>query len=124
MVENDVLEELRREVQRIGMTLRALTRTVDDLARQVSELKTRPCIPPSPTYDLNVDDSSDRVREDLSWNRLLAMVHEAGSALTADELARRWGRSRSRTSEVLNKLVDEGRLTKVRDGRRVRFKAT
>ena len=61
---------------------------------------------------------------DMSWEKLLALLKSSRSAMTAAELADRWGRSRSRTSEVLNKLVEEGQLVKFRDGRRIRFRTT
>ena len=38
------------------------------------------------------------------------------------ELAKLWGKSRSRTSEVLNRLVGEGHVVKYRDGREIKFR--
>ncbi|MGY5858452.1 MAG: helix-turn-helix domain-containing protein, partial [Candidatus Thorarchaeota archaeon] len=60
---------------------------------------------------------------DASWDRLVNLMHNEDSGLTAAELAEKWGKSRSRTSEVLNKLAENGQIIKYRDGRMIRFRS-
>ena len=58
----------------------------------------------------------------LSWARLMKHLQDADRGLTATEAASKWGRSRSRTSEVLNRLASKGHVVKYRDGRKIRFR--
>ncbi len=67
------------------------------------------------------DDVRSCLDQDVSWARLMGLLEHSNRGLTTTELAEKWGKSRSRTSEVLNRLVEEGHLIKFRDGRRVKF---
>jgi predicted transcriptional regulator len=122
MTEKKELKELRKEVQELRQTVYTLKDTIVELT---SRIKERADIgSPYDSDQYNVFGANRNVLEgDISWNRLVNLLHDVDMGLTATELAEKWGRSRSRTSEVLNKLVDEGHLVKVRDGRQIRFRA-
>jgi hypothetical protein len=122
LAEEKELKELRKEVQELRHTVYTLKDTIVELT---SRIKERSELSSSP-YDsgqYNVFGEGSVIPEgDISWNRLVNLLHNDDLGLTATELAEKWGRSRSRTSEVLNKLVEEGHLVKVRDGRSIRFR--
>ncbi|MFW9769664.1 MAG: MarR family transcriptional regulator [Candidatus Thorarchaeota archaeon] len=122
MAEEKELKELRKEVRELKQTVYTLKDTIVELT---SRIKERSELSSSP-YDsgqYNVFGAGSAIPEgDISWNRLVNLLHDDDLGLTATELAEKWGRSRSRTSEVLNKLVEEGHLVKVRDGRSIRFR--
>jgi len=122
MSEEKELKKLREEVQELRQTVYTLKDTIIELTSRLkdgSELTSSP-------YDsgqYNVFGADGAIPDgDISWNRLVNLIHNDDVGLTATELAEKWGRSRSRTSEVLNKLVEEGHLVKVRDGRTIRFR--
>ncbi|NWF96903.1 MAG: MarR family transcriptional regulator [Candidatus Thorarchaeota archaeon] len=77
--------------------------------------------PESGVYSIS-DSLTECMKHDAAWARLVGLVEGAKSGLTAAELAEKWGKSRSRTSEVLNKLVGDGHLVKYRDGREIKFR--
>ncbi|MFW9793886.1 MAG: MarR family transcriptional regulator [Candidatus Thorarchaeota archaeon] len=121
MTEEKELKELRKEVQELRQTVYTLKDTIVELTSRIKERSDFRS--PYDSGQYNVFGRSGNVLEgDVSWNRLVNLLHEADMGLTATELAEKWGRSRSRTSEVLNKLVDEGHLVKFRDGRLIRFR--
>jgi DNA-binding IclR family transcriptional regulator len=115
------LKELREEVQELRQTVYTLKDTIVELT---SRLKQTPDAgSPYDSGQYNVfSNRATAIEGDISWNRLVNLLQEEQLGLTATELAEKWGRSRSRTSEVLNKLVDEGHLVKIRDGRLIRFR--
>jgi polyhydroxyalkanoate synthesis regulator phasin len=115
------LKELQKEVHELKQTVYTLKDTIVELT---SKLKGSPDAgSPYDSGQYNVFSERGNLLEgDISWNRLVNLLHEENLGLTATELAEKWGRSRSRTSEVLNKLVDEGHLVKFRDGRQIRFR--
>ena len=121
MTEEKELKELRKEVHELKQTVYTLKDTIVELTSRFKH----PADTGSP-YDsgqYNVfRDRSNCLEGDVSWSRLVNLLHEEDLGLTATELSEKWGRSRSRTSEVLNKLVDEGHLVKFRDGRLIRFR--
>jgi predicted transcriptional regulator len=121
MTEEKELKELRKEVRELRKTVYTLKDTIVELTSKIkdsSELGS-----PYDSGQYNVFGAGSSIPEgDISWNRLVNLLHDDDMGLTATELAEKWGRSRSRTSEVLNKLVDEGHLVKVRDGRSIRFR--
>lgn len=121
MTEDKELKELREEVHELKQTVYTLKDTIVELT---SRLKQTPDAgSPYDSGQYNVFNNRGNCLEgDISWNRLVNLLQEERLGLTATELAERWGRSRSRTSEVLNKLVDEGHLVKIRDGRQIRFR--
>jgi hypothetical protein len=112
------IEELEDEIKELRKTVKLLTETVNDLMTKIevasSEGNNR-------QYSMFAD--GNILEGDASWDRLVSIVEEKQVGKTAKELAEEWGKSRSRTSEVLNQLVDEGRLVKYRDGRRIRFRS-
>jgi len=121
LAEDKELKELRKEVHELRQTVYTLK---DEVVELTSRLKHSGDVrSPYDSGQYNV--FSNRVSSlegDISWNRLVNLLEEERLGLTATELAEKWGRSRSRTSEVLNKLVEEGHLVKIRDGRQIRFR--
>ncbi|MHA1951318.1 MAG: helix-turn-helix domain-containing protein [Candidatus Thorarchaeota archaeon] len=121
MSDEKELRKLRKEVHELKQTVYTLK---DNIVELTSRLKqSEDAGSPYDSGQYNVFRAGSSVIEgDISWNKLVNLLHDADIGLTATELAEKWGRSRSRTSEVLNKLVDEGHLLKVRDGRLIRFR--
>ncbi len=117
MGDNDELDKLKDEIRVLRKTVKNLTKTIDDLRTKVSsrEMKTT-------SYQI-FPNSENCLEYDASWQRLVSLLEGTGLGLSAAEAARMWGKSRSRTSEVLNKLVDQGHLMKYRDGRQIKFRA-
>ncbi|MHA1927789.1 MAG: MarR family transcriptional regulator [Candidatus Thorarchaeota archaeon] len=105
------LQKLRKEIHELKETVYTLNESISKLEQSSDD--------DSPQYNVFGKLPQDG---DLSWSRLMNLLRNEDLGLTATELAHRWGRSRSRTSEVLNKLADEGYLIKVRDGRSIRFR--
>lgn len=117
------LKELRKEVRELKNTVYTLKNTIIELTSKIKESSAAGS--PFDEGQYNVFGQRSSVLEgDISWSRLVNLLNDEDMGLTATELAEKWGRSRSRTSEVLNKLVDEGHLVKVRDGRMIRFRTT
>ncbi|MFO7836837.1 MAG: helix-turn-helix domain-containing protein [Candidatus Thorarchaeota archaeon] len=115
------------EMKRLRKKIEQLNQTVSNLEQTIGELKSKvdgnlPAEQKGREGQYNVFANQQSVIEgDLSWERLIGLLEDTERGLTAQQLAKKWGRSRSRTSEVLNTLVDEGRLVKMRDGRHMRF---
>ncbi len=121
MTEKKELNELRKEVRELRHTVYTLKDTIVELTSRIK--KGSDAGSPYDSAQYNVFTAGSSILEgDISWNRLVNLLREADTGLTAAELAEKWGKSRSRTSEVLNKLVDEGHLVKFRDGRLIRFR--
>lgn len=122
MSDDQSISELKDEITELRRTVMMLQETVQQLT-----LKLDPGISDGTT---NVETGQYQIfprhgsliERDTSWERLVGLLKKADQGLTARELAGRWGKSRSRTSEVLNRLVEEGEIVKYRDGRRIRFK--
>ena len=119
MAEDKELKELRKEVHELRETVYTLKDTIVELTSRLKH--TADMRSPYDSGQYNVFSGSS-LESDVSWSRLVNLLSEEDLGLTATELAEKWGRSRSRTSEVLNKLVDEGHLVKFRDGRQIRFR--
>jgi Fic family protein len=119
--EDKELKELRKEVHELKETVYTLKDTIVELTSKIKHSTDAGSPYDSGQYKI-FSDSSNYLEGDVSWNRLVNLLHEETLGLTASELSEKWGRSRSRTSEVLNKLVDEGHLVKFRDGRQIRFR--
>jgi len=115
------LKKLQKEVRELKKTVYTLKDTIVELTSNRKERSDAGSPYDSGQYNIFTAGSSI-LEGDISWNRLVNLLREADIGLTASELAEKWGRSRSRTSEVLNKLVDEGHLVKFRDGRLIRFR--
>ncbi|MHA1768510.1 MAG: MarR family transcriptional regulator [Candidatus Thorarchaeota archaeon] len=117
------IDDLKKEVIDLRETVSSLKEEIEMLTSHIKTTITRAGTVTPGEY--TVFPNKDNCLEgDASWDRLVHLLREADRGLTAAELARSWGRSRSRTSEVLNKLVDDGRLVKFRDGRLIRFRAS
>ena len=121
MKEDKELKELRKEVHELKETVYTLKDTIVELTSKIKHSTDAGSPYDSGQYNI-FGDSGNCLENDVSWNRLVNLLHEETLGLTATELSEKWGRSRSRTSEVLNKLVDEGHLVKFRDGRQIRFR--
>jgi DNA-binding transcriptional ArsR family regulator len=121
MQENNEIKALKNEVQELRSTIMNLKKKVTELSIKLEEpIKQKPSNVENQGYQIF---SKDGLMDyDLSWERLVRLLQNCDYGLTTEELAERWGKSRSRTSEVLNKLVDEGVLVKYRDGRNVIFR--
>ncbi|MDF1539758.1 MAG: hypothetical protein P1Q69_12730 [Candidatus Thorarchaeota archaeon] len=117
------LEKLRREVSVLKDTVSSLTKTIDDLKTSVKKDDLGKGRTISQGEYQIFQDTESCLSHDASWIRLMNLLHATRTGLTATEAATRWGKSRSRTSEVLNKLADEGHLVKYRDGREIKFRA-
>ncbi len=121
MTEKKELKELQKEVRELKQTVYTLKDTIVELTSNRKEQSDAGS--PYDSGQYNVFTAGSSILEgDISWNRLVNLIREADTGLTAAELAEKWGKSRSRTSEVLNKLVGEGHLVKFRDGRLIRFR--
>jgi hypothetical protein len=118
---NDEFKELEREVRELKKTVYSLKNTVIQLTYQL-ELTGGASPYEGGQYSIFTN-GSNTLEGDVSWNRLLTLLNNAGQGLTTTELAKRWGKSRTRTSEVLNKLADDGQIVKFRDGRSIRFRS-
>lgn len=121
MTDEKELKELRKEVYELKQTVYTLKDTIVELTSRMKH--SGDMSSPYDSDQYNVFSGRGNILEaDISWSRLVNLLSEEDLGLTATELAEKWGRSRSRTSEVLNKLVDEGHLVKFRDGRQIRFR--
>jgi Fic family protein len=111
------IQELEDELKKLRNTVKVLTDTVNDLKTKIEDVGST-----GDERRYSMFDQNKMAEGDVSWDRLVSLIEEKDAGRTAKELAREWGKSRSRTSEVLNHLVNEGRLVKYRDGRRIRFR--
>ena len=111
------IQELEDELKKLRNTVKVLTETVNDLKTKIEDVGST-----TDERRYSMFDQNKMTEGDVSWDRLVSIIEEKDAGRTAKELAKEWGKSRSRTSEVLNHLVNEGRLVKYRDGRRIRFR--
>lgn len=119
MNKDEELDKLRKEIRVLRDTVTDLTKTIDDLRTTVATDR-----PQESTGTYRIFPNSDNCLDfDASWLRLMGVLQRTDEGLSAAEAAKKWGKSRSRTSEVLNKLADEGHLVKYRDGREIKFRA-
>jgi predicted transcriptional regulator len=121
MQKDDEIKALRNEVHELRNIIKNLKKIVTELTTKIEDpIQEQPRNTGNQGYQIF---SKDNLLDyDLSWERLVKLLQNCDYGLTTEELAERWGKSRSRTSEVLNKLVDEGVLVKYRDGRNVIFR--
>ena len=114
---------LREEIKELRKTVMMLHETMNELASKLQQTPSGKTMPTDANqYNVFANQESCIV-QDMAWERLVELIRQTDSGFTAAELARQWGKSRSRTSEVLNQLVEEGRVTKFRDGRSIRFRS-
>jgi len=119
--ENQDIEALRKEVTELRKSVYSLKDTIIELTNQI---ETGSSESPFDGGQYSIfPNRSNCLDGDASWDRLVNMLHKEDSGLTAAELAEKWGKSRSRTSEVLNKLAENGQIIKYRDGRMIRFRS-
>jgi Fic family protein len=120
--ETNEIDGLKKEVVDLRKTVGYLR---SEIERLTEEIRKSTIVDSSALGQYSVFQNRENSLEgDASWERLVNLLQNTGQGLTASELADRWGKSRSRTSEVLNKLAEEGRLAKFRDGRSVKFRAS
>ncbi|MFX0056418.1 MAG: hypothetical protein ACFFAX_15715 [Promethearchaeota archaeon] len=117
------IDDLMEEIKELTQTVMDLRVTVDVLSSKITETKNRRTTQVEMGSYKVVQDQGSVIEGDASWGRLVGLLHGKASGFTASELANKWGKSRSRTSEVLNRLVEEGQLIKYRDGRSIKFRA-
>lgn len=117
------IDDLMDEIKELTQTVLELRETVNVLSSKIIETKNQRKPPVEMGSYKVVQDQGSFIEGDASWTRLVGLLRGKTSGLTASELANKWGKSRSRTSEVLNRLVEEGQLIKYRDGRRIKFRA-
>jgi predicted transcriptional regulator len=122
MSNNRDFEALKKEVLELKQTVHSLKNTITKLTNQLeSSSETSPF--EGGQYSV-FPNKLNTLEGDVSWNRLLNHLNSAERGLTTTELAKKWGKSRTRTSEVLNLLAEDGHIVKYRDGRRIRFRST
>ncbi len=122
MSREEDIKGLKREVVDLRKTVGYLK---NEIERLTEEIRNATVVEGSALGQYNVFPNRENCLEgDVSWERLVNLLQKTDSGLTASELAERWGKSRSRTSEVLNKLAEDGRLVKYRDGRKIKFMAS
>ena len=121
MRNGEEFKDLKREVIDLRKTVINLRNEIEELTRHIKTSTTSAGTVTPGEYHI-FQNRENCLEGDASWDRLVYLLREADRGLTAAELAERWGKSRSRTSEVLNKLVEDGRLVKFRDGRLIRFR--
>lgn len=120
MNRKEEMKKLRKEIKQLSQTVSNLEQTIGELKSKVENNLSSRQGGSKAQYNVFANQQS-AIEADLSWERLIGLLEETERGLTAQQLAKKWGRSRSRTSEVLNTLVDEGRILKFRDGRYMRF---
>jgi len=121
MEKNQEIEALRKEVKELKKTVYSLKDTIIELTNQIETVSSESPLEGG-QYSM-FPNKSNCLDGDVSWDRLVNLLHSEDSGLTATELAEKWGKSRSRTSEVLNKLAENGQIIKYRDGRLIRFRS-
>ncbi len=120
MSNNHDFEALKKEVRELKQTVYSLKNTIIELTNQLESSGGNTPIE-SGQYSVFAN-RSNTLEGDVSWNRLINLLNSAERGLTTTELARKWGKSRTRTSEVLNILAEDGQIVKYRDGRKIRFR--
>lgn len=124
MSKNSEVGQLKQEIKDLRKRVTKLGETVDQLSTRIRESGSQ-TVKPAGDAQYNVfANQPSCIDYDASWQRLVILLQSETTGLTATELATRWGKSRSRTSEVLNKLVEDGHIVKFRDGRRIKFRTT
>jgi len=118
------MDELMYEIKELRETVLELQKTVRQMNARLEGAGPKRTKPTEVGDYMLLSDQGDVIEGDASWARLVSLLREADQGLTAAELATMWGKSRSRTSEVLNLLVQDGQLVKYRDGRLIRFRTS
>ncbi|MFW9913369.1 MAG: hypothetical protein ACFFEU_12910 [Candidatus Thorarchaeota archaeon] len=116
------IDDLMEEIKELTQTVMELRKTVNVLSSRITDDKNRRTTQVETGSYKVVQDQGSIIEGDASWIRLVGLLQGKVTGLTASELANKWGKSRSRTSEVLNRLVEEGQLIKYRDGRSIKFR--
>jgi len=121
MSNNHDFESLKKEVRELKKTVYSLKNTIIEITNQLESSGGNSPLEGG-QYSVFAN-KSNTLEGDVSWNRLLNLLNSAERGLTTTELARKWGKSRTRTSEVLNILAEDGQIVKYRDGRKIRFRS-
>jgi hypothetical protein len=119
--ESEVIQ-LKDEVKELKRTVSKLRESVSQLNARIGEPDHQAASPPKGAQYNVFADQRSCIDYDIGWQRLVGYVRHESAGLTAAELAMKWGKSRSRTSEVLNRLAEDGHVVKFRDGRKIRFR--
>ncbi|MHA1926681.1 MAG: hypothetical protein ACW974_12250, partial [Candidatus Thorarchaeota archaeon] len=98
------IDDLMDEIKELTQTVLELRETVNVLSSRLAETKNQRKPPVEMGSYKVVQDQGSVIEGDASWTRLVGLLRGKTSGLTASELANKWGKSRSRTSEVLNRL--------------------
>ncbi|MHA2066650.1 MAG: MarR family transcriptional regulator [Candidatus Thorarchaeota archaeon] len=117
------IDDLMDEIKELTQTVLELRETVNNLSSKIPGTNSQQESKVEMGSYKVLHDQGSFIEGDASWARLVGLLEGKNKGLTASELANKWGKSRSRTSEVLNRLVEEGQLIKYRDGRRIKFRA-
>jgi hypothetical protein len=118
------MDELMYEIKELRETVLELQKTVQQMSARFDSSGPNRSSPAKGMDYMLLSDQGGVIEGDTSWLKLVSLLREADQGLTATELAPLWGKSRSRTSEVLNILVQDGQLVKYRDGRTIRFRTS
>jgi hypothetical protein len=118
------MDELMYEIKELRETVLELQKTVRQMNARFERVGSNRNSAAKVGDYMLLSDQEGVIEGDASWLKLVSLLREADQGLTATELAPLWGRSRSRTSEVLNILVQDGQLVKYRDGRTIRFRTS
>ncbi len=125
----DELESIKEEIKLLRGIVESLTARIDRLTELLETNINSPAVlnnDASKFGTFNINQTVSRYNfQNFLYNEMLNIVSKAdtsGTGVTAEEVAKIWGRSRSRTSEMLNQLVRKGLLIKYQDGRSIKFK--
>lgn len=124
MSEESEVGQLKDEIQELKKTVSKLRETVSQLNARIGQPDSQAASPPQVAQYSVFAGQQSCIDYDIGWQRLVGYLRHERTGLTAAELATKWGKSRSRTSEVLNRLAEDGHVVKLRDGRRIRFRST
>ncbi|MHA1882601.1 MAG: hypothetical protein ACTSUO_06110 [Candidatus Thorarchaeota archaeon] len=116
------LRQLRNEVSDLKETVSTLSQLVNKLTSTMNTENSESKLQVVRSGYQIFGESESALDHDVSWTRLVNLLQDSSSGLTARQLSEQWGKSRTRTSEVLNILVDDGHLVKYRDGREIKFR--
>ncbi|MEM2142381.1 MAG: helix-turn-helix domain-containing protein [Candidatus Thorarchaeota archaeon] len=124
MSEESENSRLRSEIAELRMTVQSLRKMVTELNERLAQTSPPSSIGAYAERYSVAKDARESLFQDASWSKLINILRDASDGMTAAELARQWGKSRSRTSEVLNRMAKDGQVVKYRDGREIKFRVS
>jgi len=105
------IEALRDEVKELKKTVYSLKDTIIEITNQIEVGSSES---PFEGGQYNIfPNRSNCLDGDASWDRLVNLLRNEDSGLTAAELAEKWGKSRSRTSEFSISLQKKVRSSNI-----------